>query len=85
FLIPFLLVFLLDRMKGIKQTWPALLVVSGAYTAVQTLTMAVLGPELANILAALFSMGGLALFLRKWQPKEIYREEGAGETGAKKA
>ncbi|MCY8981787.1 L-lactate permease, partial [Bacillus halotolerans] len=57
FLIPFLLVFLLDRMKGIKQTWPALLVVSGIYTAVQTLTMAVLGPELANILAALFSMG----------------------------
>lgn len=85
FLIPFLLVFLLDRMKGIKQTWPALLVVSGVYTAVQTLTMAVLGPELANILAALFSMGGLALFLRKWQPKEIYREEGAGETGEKKA
>lgn len=85
FLIPFLLVFLLDRMKGIKQTWPALLVVSGGYTAVQTLTMAVLGPELANILAALFSMGGLALFLRKWQPKEIYREEGAGDAGEKKA
>lgn len=84
FLIPFLLVFLLDRMKGIKQTWPALLVVSGGYTAVQTLTMAVLGPELANILAALFSMGGLALFLRKWQPKEIYREEGAGDAGEKR-
>ncbi|MBD4756225.1 L-lactate permease, partial [Xanthomonas citri pv. citri] len=48
-------------------------------------TMAVLGPELANILAALFSMGGLALFLRKWQPKEIYREEGAGDAGEKKA
>ncbi|AUZ25154.1 L-lactate permease [Bacillus subtilis] len=85
FLIPFLLVFLLDRMKGIRQTWPALLVVSGVYTLIQALTMAVLGPELANILAALFSMGGLALFLRKWQPKEIYREEGAGESGEKKA
>lgn len=84
FLIPFLLVFILDRMKGIKQTWPALLVVSGLYTAVQTLTMAVLGPELANILAALFSMGGLALFLRKWRPKQIYREQGAGEASEKK-
>ncbi|MCI3988037.1 L-lactate permease, partial [Bacillus vallismortis] len=38
FFIPFLLVFLLDRIKGIKQTLPAMLVVSGLYTAVQTLT-----------------------------------------------
>lgn len=38
--------------------------------------MLVLGPELANILAALISMGALALFLRKWQPRRIYREVG---------
>lgn len=76
FFVPFLLVFILDGFKGIKETLPALLVVSGSYTAVQTFTMLVLGPELANILAALISMGALALFLRKWQPRRIYREVG---------
>jgi len=82
FLIPFLLVFVLDKWKGIKETLPALFVVSGSYTIVQTLTIIVLGPELANILAALVSMGALALFLRKWQPSNIYRvnpDEKGGE------
>lgn len=84
FFIPFLLVFILDGLKGIKETLPALLVVSGSYTAVQTFTMIVLGPELANILAALISMGALALFLRKWQPSRIYREDGNEQESAVK-
>ncbi|WP_199426614.1 L-lactate permease [Thermaerobacillus caldiproteolyticus] len=73
FIIPFLLVFILDKWRGIKETFPALLVVSGSYTIVQTFTMIVFGPELANILAALVSMGAMALFLKKWQPSHIYR------------
>ncbi|WP_366248795.1 L-lactate permease [Terribacillus aidingensis] len=77
FLIPFLLVFILNGFKGIKETLPALLVLSGTYTIIQTATMIFIGPELANIGAALISMGVLSLFLRKWQPKHIYREKGA--------
>jgi lactate permease len=77
FVIPFLLVFILNGFKGIKETLPALLVLSGTYTIIQTATMIFIGPELANIGAALLSMGVLALFLRKWQPKHIYREKGA--------
>ncbi|MGI8313773.1 L-lactate permease [Halobacillus mangrovi] len=79
FAIPFLLVFILNGIKGIKETLPALLVVSGIYTGVQIFTILFLGPELANILAALASMAGLALFLRKWQPKTIHREANAPE------
>jgi L-lactate permease len=66
-------VFILDKWKGIRETLPALLVVSGSYTIVQTLTIIVFGPELANILAALVSMGALTIFLKKWQPSHIYR------------
>lgn len=80
FAIPFLLIFILNGVKGIKETLPALLVVSGIYTGTQTFTILFLGPELANILAALLSMAGLALFLRKWKPKTIYRESDAPET-----
>ncbi|BDG34556.1 L-lactate permease [Saccharococcus caldoxylosilyticus] len=79
FLIPFLLVFILDKWKGIRETLPALLVVSGSYTIVQTLTIIVFGPELANILAALVSMGALTIFLKKWQPSQIYRVNQDGE------
>ncbi|MBN8235173.1 L-lactate permease [Halobacillus kuroshimensis] len=77
FAIPFVLVFLLNGWKGVKETLPALLVVSGIYTGTQLFTILFLGPELANILAALLSMAGLALFLRKWQPKTIHREADA--------
>ncbi|TVP81551.1 MAG: L-lactate permease [Alkalicoccus sp.] len=79
FAIPFLLIFILSGVKGVKETLPALFVVSGIYTGVQIFTIIFLGPELANILAALASMAGLALFLRKWQPKTIHREENAPE------
>ncbi|MCY8232578.1 L-lactate permease [Priestia endophytica] len=74
FIIPFLLVFILDKWKGIKETLPALLVVSLVFAISQTLTMFILGPELADIIPALLSMAALAIFLRKWQPKHIYRE-----------
>ncbi|MFP3419683.1 L-lactate permease [Bacillus sp. SIMBA_154] len=77
FCIPFLLILIVDGFKGIKETLPALLVVSGSYAILQAVTMVMMGPELANIISALASMGILALFLRKWQPKHIYREEGA--------
>lgn len=77
FCIPFLLIFIVDGFKGIKETLPALLVVSGSYAILQAVTMVTMGPELANIISALASMGMLALFLRKWQPTHIYREEGA--------
>ncbi|SIS58880.1 L-lactate permease [Salimicrobium flavidum] len=77
FVIPFLLVFILSGFKGVAETLPALFVISGIYTGTQIFTILFLGPELANILAALLSMGGLALFLRKWQPKTIHREANA--------
>lgn len=79
FTIPFLLIFILDGFKGIKETLPALLLVSVIFTGVQLFTMVILGPELANILASVASMGALALFLQRWQPKNTYREKGAPE------
>lgn len=77
FAIPFLLIFILNGWKGIKETFPAILVVSTVYTGAQTATMVFIGPELANILASLLSMVALALFLKKWKPTTIYREPGA--------
>ncbi|RKD71294.1 lactate permease [Sinobaca qinghaiensis] len=77
FAVPFILIFILDGRKGVKEILPALFVVSGTYTLAQIVTIVFMGPELANILSSLLSMVALAVFLRTWQPKTIYREPGA--------
>lgn len=72
FTIPFLLVFLIDGIKGIKETLPAILVVSATYTVTQAIITVFVGPELADIIPSLLAMGSLALFLKKWKPKNIF-------------
>ncbi|MGD6816646.1 L-lactate permease [Metabacillus sp. 113a] len=71
FTIPFLLIFLLNGLKGIKDVLPAILVVSSIYTISQAIITVFLGPELADIIPSLMAMGALALFLRKWKPKHL--------------
>lgn len=72
FTIPFLLVWLIDGFKGIKEVLPAILVTSTVYTVTQALMTVFVGPELADIIPSLLAMGSLALFLQKWQPKRIF-------------
>ena len=85
FLVPFLLIFILNGLKGIKEIFPAIFLVSSVFSVLQLLTIAVIGPELANIIPSLVSMVVLAVFLRKWQPKTIYHEPGVEVTGTLKA
>ncbi|PKJ54421.1 L-lactate permease [Bacillus sp. SN10] len=71
--VPFFIVFLMDGLKGIRQTWPALLVAGSSFAITQFITATFLGPELPDITSALVSLVSLALFLKVWQPKEIYQ------------
>ncbi|MFD3446563.1 lactate permease LctP family transporter [Microbacteriaceae bacterium 4G12] len=80
--VPFFIVFLMDGMKGVKQTWPALLVAGGSFGLTQFLTATYLGPELPDITSALVSLVSLAVFLKFWQPKEIYRTTNSDEAAA---
>ncbi|WP_243525183.1 L-lactate permease [Bacillus pseudomycoides] len=75
--VPFFIVFLMDGFKGIKQTWPALFVAGGSFAITQFITATFLGPELPDITSALVSLVCLALFLKVWQPKEIYQSNQA--------
>lgn len=79
--VPFFIVFLMDGLKGVKQTWPALFVAGGSFGITQFITATYLGPELPDITSALVSLVSLALFLKVWQPKTIYRS-GKGEAEA---
>ncbi len=71
--LPFWLVGMMDGIKGIKQTWPAILVAGGTFALFQFLVSNFMGPELPDILSALASLIATALFLRVWSPKETFR------------
>ena len=73
FIIPFLLIFIIDGFRGVKETLPAILVVSITYTLTQGLLTVFSGPELADIIPPLLTMLALAVFSKKFQPKHIYR------------
>ncbi|MEB4817340.1 L-lactate permease [Bacillus thuringiensis] len=75
--VPFFIVFLMDGFKGVRQTWPALLVAGSSFAITQFITATFLGPELPDITSALVSLVSLALFLKVWQPKEIYQSRQA--------
>ncbi|MBO3276719.1 lactate permease LctP family transporter [Pseudomonas schmalbachii] len=67
-LVPFWLVFMMDGLKGVKETWPAALVAGGSFAITQYLTSNFIGPELPDITSALVSLVSLTLFLKVWQP-----------------
>ncbi|WP_416350395.1 L-lactate permease [Mammaliicoccus lentus] len=73
FIIPFLLVMILDGFKGIKEILPMLLVVSLTYSGLQLILTYFQGPELADIIPPLLSMVALAVFSKFYQPKKIFR------------
>ncbi len=67
FIIPFLLIFIIDGFRGVKETLPAILVVSITYTLTQGLLTVFSGPELADIIPPLLTMLALAV-LHAWSP-----------------
>ncbi|ARJ15379.1 L-lactate permease [Staphylococcus lugdunensis] len=75
FFVPFLLMFIIDGLKGVKETFPATLIAASVFTGLQVLIAAFAGPELADIIPGLGAMVALALFSRKFQPKNIFRLE----------
>lgn len=75
--VPFFLVFLMNGFKGVKETWPVALVAGGSFAIVQYLTAVYSGPELPDIASAVVSIVCVAVFLRFWQPKNIFTFDAA--------
>ena len=71
--IPFFLVFLMNGFKGVKETWPACFVAGGSFAIVQFITATQLGPELPDIASAVVSIAFMAIFLRFWKPKNVFK------------
>jgi len=75
-LIPAWLVVVLAGWRRMLGVLPAVLAAGLSFAAVQLVVSNLVGPELADILASLTSMASLALLLRAWRPREVYRGEG---------
>ncbi|MEX6662416.1 lactate permease LctP family transporter [Pseudomonas sp. W2-17] len=79
--VPFWLMFMMDGVKGVKETWPAALVAGGSFAIVQFLTSNFVGPELPDITSALVSLVSLTFFLKVWQPARTVDAKIAGTSG----
>ena len=89
-LVLFWIMAIMDGWRGVKETWPAVLVGGGSFAVVQFLTANYIGPELPDITSAIVSLIALTGFLKVWQPKRIFRfdteQSAPGKaTGAKAA
>lgn len=71
--VPFFIVFLMDGIKGVKETLPAVLVAAISFTATQFLSSNHLGAELPDILSAVVSLACTAIFLKFWKVKNVFR------------
>jgi len=71
-LVPFWLIWAFAGRKAMVEVWPAILVTGVSFAIPQYLVSNFIGPELADIIAAIVSMASLILFLRVWQPKKLW-------------
>ncbi|MDT0231704.1 L-lactate permease [Acinetobacter sp. RRD8] len=75
FMVPIVLIWIMaimDGWRGVKETWPAILVASLSFSLAQYLTSNFVGPELPDITAAIASLISLTILLKCWKPKHIF-------------
>jgi L-lactate transport len=76
--VPFWLVYIMDGARGVKETWPAVLVAGLSFAVCQFFTSNFWAYELPDITSALFSLVCLALFLKVWHPTHAFSFQSVG-------
>jgi lactate permease len=71
-IVPFWVVWAFAGWKGMKDVWPAILVTGLSFAIPQFLISNYINPWIVDIGASLISMGCLILFLKVWQPKQLW-------------
>jgi lactate permease len=69
FVVPLLLVLLVDGMRGVRQTWPVALAVGVTFAVAQFLASNYLSVELTDVVAALAGLAAAVAMLKVWTPK----------------
>jgi len=91
-IVPFWVVWAFAGWRGMKEVWPAILVTGVSFAIPQFVISNYINPWIVDIGASLISMGCLILFLRVWQPKQLWlspalrgRDESAATMAAAKS
>ncbi|WP_298255513.1 L-lactate permease [Bradyrhizobium sp.] len=71
-IVPFWVVWAFAGWKGMKGVWPAILVTGISFAVPQFVISNYVNPWIVDIGASLISMGALILFLKVWQPKQLW-------------
>jgi len=84
-IVLFWIMAIMDGWRGIKETYPAVLIGGGAFAITQFLTANYIGPILPDITSAIASMLALVILFKFWQPKHIFRFETENNTSTTQA
>ncbi|MCC8939094.1 Glycolate permease GlcA [Bradyrhizobium ivorense] len=71
-IVPFWVVWAFAGWRGMKEVWPAILVTGVSFAIPQYVISNHINPWIVDIGASLISMGCLILFLRVWQPRQLW-------------
>ena len=71
-LVPFWLIWAFAGWRGMIAIWPAILVTGVSFAIPQFVISNYINPWIVDIGASLISMGCLILFLKVWQPRELW-------------
>jgi lactate permease len=71
-IVPFWVVWAFAGWKGMKDIWPAILVTGVSFAVPQFVISNYINPWIVDIGASLISMGCLILFLKVWQPRQLW-------------
>ncbi|HEV2713965.1 MAG TPA: L-lactate permease [Terriglobales bacterium] len=74
-IVPFWLIWAFAGFRGMIEIWPAIFVAGACFAIPQFLVSNFHGPWLVDVVAAIASIAGLGLFLKFWQPKNIWVSE----------
>src|SRR5947208_9723581 len=75
-IVPFWLIWAFAGFRGMLEIWPAILIAGVCFAVPQFLISNFHGPWLVDVVAAMISLASLALFMKLWHPKRIWRFPG---------
>lgn len=78
-LVPFVLLGVLDGLRGVRQLWPVALTVGAGFGLGQFLASNLIAFQLADLIGALVAFAAAAALLRAWAPREVQRVAGGDE------
>jgi lactate permease len=83
-LVPAWMVAAMAGWRGLVGVWPAVLVCGVSFAAVQFAMANFVGPALVDVVGGVASLVALAVFLRIWRPRVIWRHGVAAATQARR-